>query len=131
MIFGDSHCIILTRDDQEHDWTTYTEQACEEARRIGGYLVQVNSDPPLIFADYRRPDFGEVCAGRAAAILAMAAEDKAAGRIGEARSVEDLHGWGKVGGYFTRAGVPDRNGDIAARTMFDAITEAVDNALRG
>jgi hypothetical protein len=61
MILSDQACVVLGWDGSEHGWyDPWSEETDEEAKAIGGYVVQANSEPAHIFADFRSPVIASV-----------------------------------------------------------------------
>ena len=53
MLFNDQHVMVLDADDKELDAGEWSDELDDLARKHGGYVVVINSDPPVIYADYR------------------------------------------------------------------------------
>lgn len=56
MLFNDQHVMVLSaHDDTEIDAGEWSDELDNIARVHHGYVVVINSDPPVIYADYRLP----------------------------------------------------------------------------
>jgi hypothetical protein len=54
MILSDQACVVLGPGDEELGWfDPWSDEADDLARASEGYVVQANSDPAYLFADFR------------------------------------------------------------------------------
>jgi hypothetical protein len=53
MLFSDQHVMVLSADDRELGMGEWSDELDDLARANHGYAVVINSDPPVIYADYR------------------------------------------------------------------------------